>query len=161
MTPSIDTPTDELADPIRGQHPPERLAWIDRLRWANIALLLGLIVLSLSWELWLAPLKGGTGALAIKALPLALGISGLLKHRMYTNRWLSLLVWLYFTEGVVRATSDQGLSQQLAVIELILSVGLFVCCAVYVKLRLRVLPPKPKKGSPQALAAQAAKDTAA
>lgn len=161
MTPSIDTPTDELADPILGQHPPERLRWIERLRWANLALLLALIGLSLAWELWLAPLKGGTGALAIKALPLALGIAGLLKHRMYTNRWLSLLVWLYFTEGVVRATSDQGLSQWLAGIEVILSVGLFVCCAVYVKLRLRVLPPKPKKGSSEALAAQAAKDAQA
>ena len=25
---------------------------------------------------------------------------------MYTYRWVSLLVWLYFIEGVVRATSD-------------------------------------------------------
>jgi hypothetical protein len=38
-------------------------------------------------------------------------VLGLLRHRMYTYRWLSLLVWLYFTEGVVRATSDQGWSQ--------------------------------------------------
>jgi FAD/FMN-containing dehydrogenase len=27
---------------------------------------------------------------------------------MYTYRWVSLLVWPYFTEGVVRATSDRG-----------------------------------------------------
>jgi uncharacterized membrane protein len=40
---------------------------------------------------------------------------GLLRHRMYTYRWLSLLVWLYFTEGVVRATTEGGLSQRLAV----------------------------------------------
>ena len=33
---------------------------------------------------------------------------GLLRNRMYTYRWLSLLVWLYFTEGVVRAASDRG-----------------------------------------------------
>ncbi len=147
MTPSLDTPTDELADPIRGQHPPLRLALINRLRWINLILLLALIVLCLSWELWLAPLRGGTGTLALKALPLALGIAGLLKHRMYTHRWLSLLIWLYFTEGVVRATSELGLSQWLAGIEVILSVGLFVGCAAYVKLRLRVLPPKPKKGT--------------
>jgi uncharacterized membrane protein len=39
-------------------------------------------------------------------LPLLLPLPGLLKNRMYTYRWLSLLVWLYFAEGVVRATSD-------------------------------------------------------
>jgi hypothetical protein len=40
-------------------------------------------------------------------LPLALCVPGLLRHRMYTYRWLSLLVWLYVTEGVVRATSER------------------------------------------------------
>ena len=33
---------------------------------------------------------------------------------MYTYRWVSLLVWLYFTEGVVRATGDRGPSAVLA-----------------------------------------------
>lgn len=147
MHPTPDTPSPERVDAILGQHPPERLAWIERLRWVNLACLLGLVALSLLWELWLAPLKGGTGALAIKALPLALGITGVLKHRMYTYRWLSLLIWLYFTEGVVRATTETGLSQQLAIVEWVLSVCLFTGCAVYVRLRLRVLPPKPKKGA--------------
>ena len=78
-----------------------------------------------------------------KCCPFAL--PGILKHRLYTYRWLSLLVWLYFTEGVVRATSDHGVSQQLAIIETALSVALFTACAVYVRLRLRVLPPKAKK----------------
>ena len=55
-------------------------------------------------------------------------------------------MWLYFTEGVVRAAGDTGLSRQLAFIEVALSVVLFVGCAVYVRLRLRVLPPKLKGG---------------
>jgi uncharacterized membrane protein len=29
-------------------------------------------------------------------------LPGLLRHRLYTYRWLSLLVWLYVTEGLVR-----------------------------------------------------------
>ena len=37
-------------------------------------------------------------------LPLVLPLAGLLKHRLYTYRWVSLLVWLYFAEGIVRAT---------------------------------------------------------
>lgn len=119
------------------------------MRLLNVALLLSLIGLGLAWELWLAPLKGGTGALALKVLPLTLAIAGMLKHRLYTYRWVSLLVWLYFTEGAMRATSDTGISQALAGIEVTLSAALFTACAVYIRLRLRVLPPK-KKGKDDA-----------
>ena len=39
----------------------------------------------------------------IKVLPLCFPLAGLLRNRMYTYRWVSLMVWIYFTEGVVRA----------------------------------------------------------
>ncbi len=102
----------------------------------NLALvsLLALIVLCLAWELWLAPT--GRGTLAIKALPLALPLLGLWRYRMYTFRWLSLLIWLYFTEGLVRAASDSGLSAALALGEVVLSVLVFSACAWHVRLRL-------------------------
>jgi uncharacterized membrane protein len=132
----IDAPAADHA--ILGQHPPERLAVIVRWRWVTLGCTLALIVLGLAWELNLAPLKGGTGALAIKVLPLTLALAGLLKHKLYTYRWLSMLILLYFTEGVVRGTTEQGLSQQLAWAEIVLSFVVFVACAVYVKLRLRV-----------------------
>ncbi|MCH8180799.1 MAG: DUF2069 domain-containing protein [Proteobacteria bacterium] len=138
----IDAP---VHDPILGEHPPARLALIARLRSLNVALLLGLIVLGTAWELWLAPLPGGRGTLAIKVLPLAFALTGMLRHRLYTYRWMSLLVWLYFTEGVVRVTGDAGLSQALAGIEVALSVALFAACAVYVRVRLKVLPGKAAK----------------
>lgn len=123
---------------ILGQHPPERLAQIARWRALTLACTVGLIVLGLAWELRLAPLKGGTGALAIKVLPLSLALAGLLKHKLYTYRWLSMLILLYFTEGVVRGTTEQGLSQHLAWAETALSLLVFVACAVYVRQRLRV-----------------------
>lgn len=137
----IDAP---IHDPILGTHPPARLILIDRLRALNVAAVVSLLVLGVLWELWLAPLPGGTGALAIKVLPLAFAVTGMLRHRLYTYRWVSLLVWLYFTEGVVRVTGDAGMSQMLAGIEVALSVILFVACAVYVRVRLKVLPPKAK-----------------
>lgn len=140
--------TDSL-DTVFGSHPPARRALIERMRLLNVALLVALIGLGLAWELGLAPLKGGTGALALKVLPLTLALPGLLKHKLYTYRWLSLLIWLYFAEGVVRATSDSGTSQVLAGIEVTLSVALFTAGALYIRLRLRVLPPKAKKDSPQ------------
>jgi len=106
-------------------------------RWLAVGCLLGLIVLSLAWELWLAPLRPGGSWLALKALPLAVPLAGLLKHRMYTYRWVSLVVWLYFTEGVVRAWSDKPPGQWLAMLEIALCLGLFVACALHVRLRQR------------------------
>jgi uncharacterized membrane protein len=113
------------------------------VRWVAFGCVLGLIVLGVLWELKLAPLKGGTGMLALKVIPLTFGLTGVIKHRMYTYRWLSLLVWLYFTEGTMRAASDTGLSQVLAGIEVALSLVLFTACAVYVRLRLKAGKPGP------------------
>ena len=104
-------------------------------RAAALAALLALITLGLAWELWLAPT--GSGTLALKVLPLVLCVAGLLRHRMYTFRWLSLLIWLYFMEGVVRASTESGLSQLLAVAEVVLSLVLFVVSGIYIRWRLR------------------------
>lgn len=106
-------------------------------RWVAVGSLLGLIALGLAWELWLAPLRPGGSWLVLKVLPLCIPLAGLLKHRMYTYRWLSLMVWLYFTEGVVRAWSDQPPGNLLAGIQVVLCVLLFVACASHVRVRLR------------------------
>ena len=106
-------------------------------RWLAVGSLAALIVLSLAWELWLAPVRPGGSWLAIKALPLAVPLAGLLKRRMYTYRWVSLLVWLYFTEGVVRAWSDAAPSRWLALAEVALCLLLFVACTLHVRLRQR------------------------
>ena len=106
-------------------------------RTFSVACLLGLIFLSLLWELWLSPLRPGGSWLALKALPLCLPLAGLLKNRMYTYRWLSLLIWLYFTEGVVRAWSDPATGRVLAGLEIVLCMGLFVACTAHIRMRLR------------------------
>jgi len=72
-----------------------------------LAATMALCLLCLLWELWLAPT--GSGTLAIKALPLVLPLAGLARMRLYTYRWMSLLVWLYVAEGAVRATSERGI----------------------------------------------------
>ena len=107
-------------------------------RWLAVGSLVGLIVLGLAWELWLAPLRPGGSLLALKVLPLVIPLAGLYKNRMYTYRWVSLMIWLYFTEGVVRAWSDAlPLGRVLAGIEIVLCLMLFVACAMHVRLRLR------------------------
>ncbi|MCZ8294102.1 MAG: DUF2069 domain-containing protein [Hylemonella sp.] len=104
-------------------------------RQLAVASLLGLIVLGLAWEFWLAPLRPGGSWLALKVLPLCLPLAGLLKNRMYTYRWLSLLLWLYFTEGVVRATSEPAPGAWLAGLEVLLSLALFAACVMHIRLR--------------------------
>ncbi|QNP60663.1 DUF2069 domain-containing protein [Paenacidovorax monticola] len=106
-------------------------------RWLAVGSLLGLIVLSLAWELVLAPLRPGGSWLALKALPLCIPLAGLLKRRMYTYRWVSLMVWLYFTEGVVRTWSDRPPGNWLALAEIALCLLLFTACALHVRLRQR------------------------
>jgi uncharacterized membrane protein len=113
---------------------PDAIAWT---RTVAVGALLALIALGLAWELWLAPLRPGGSWWALKVLPLALPLAGLLKHRMYTYRWVSLLVWLYFTEGVVRATSERGTSALLAALQVALCLLLFAACAAHVRWRLR------------------------
>nr|WP_315496169.1 DUF2069 domain-containing protein [uncultured Rhodoferax sp.] len=104
-------------------------------RWVAVISTVGLILLGLFWELWLAPT--GTGTLALKVLPLCIPLAGLLKNRMYTYRWVSLMVWLYFTEGVVRAWSDKAPGNWLALLEVLLCIVLFVACTAHIRLRLK------------------------
>ena len=113
-------------------------AVVRRARVAALAGLIGLIVLGLAWELWLAPT--GSGTLALKVLPLALCLAGLWRHRMFIFRWLSLLLWLYVMEGVVRAATERGPAQVLAMVEVALCLWLFAACTVYIRARLRAAP---------------------
>lgn len=112
---------------------PDRVVRLTRA--VSIASLLGLIVLGVAWELVLAPT--GNRSLVLKVVPLLFPLFGLLKHRMYTHRWVSLLVWIYFTEGTVRASSDPYPSSALALIEVALCLSLFIASAVHVRWRLK------------------------
>ena len=100
---------------------------------ASLSLIL-LIVLCLAWEGFLAPLKPHGSNLILKAVPLLLPLFGVLKGRRYSYQWSSMFILIYFTEGAVRAWSDQGLSAQLALIEVLLSLIYFGCAIFYAKL---------------------------
>ncbi len=108
---------------------------INLVRWLAVATTISLIVLGLGWELLWAPVRPGGSTLALKVFPLCIPLAGLLKNRMYTYRWLSLLVWIYFTEGVVRAYSDKAPGNYLAMAEVVLCAVLFVACVLHVRLR--------------------------
>ncbi len=95
--------------------------------------LIGLIFLCIAWELRLAPIQPGGSALVFKVLPLLAALFGVLHGKRYTYKWSSLLILLYFAEGLVRSTSDQGTSQALAVVEVLLSTTFFASAVSFLR----------------------------
>ena len=104
---------------------------IQKLQIGASLSLIALILLCLAWEGFLAPLKPEGSKLILKALPLLLPLFGILKGRRYTYQWSSLLILAYLTEGLVRATSDTGLSQQLALVESVLASIYFISVLMF------------------------------
>ena len=98
-----------------------------------VASLLLLIAYCIAWELWFAPLRPGGSWLVLKVVPLLFPLIGVLKRDVYTMQWSSMLILLYFMEGVVRATSDPGRSATLAWGEVALACLFFVCVLAYLR----------------------------
>ncbi len=72
--------------------------------------------------------------MALKALPLALPLGGVLKGRRYTYQWSSMLILAYLAEGLTRAWSERGASQLLASLEVVLSLAFFAAAVSYARL---------------------------
>jgi uncharacterized membrane protein len=104
-----------------------------RLQWLASASLIALILLCLAWELWLAPLKPGGSMWVLKTLPLLAPLFGILHGKLYTYRWSTLLIWPYFTEGVMRAMTEAPPSRTLAILETVLSVVFFLAAAFFAR----------------------------
>jgi uncharacterized membrane protein len=96
-----------------------------------------LAALCLLWEWLLAPIRPGGSWMVLKALPLLIPLPSILSpspRRRYTYQWSTLFIWLYFTEGVVRAWSDiSTVSQTLATIQVVLCVAFFIAAVGYVR----------------------------
>lgn len=73
-----------------------------------------MVALGVAWEAWLAPIRPGAWILALKMLPLALSLPAIARGHRRTYQWWSMGILAYFTEAIVRATSDSGPSVPLA-----------------------------------------------
>lgn len=96
-----------------------------------VASFVALILLGLAWELWLAPVRPGGTSLALKVLPLLIGLPGIVKGRVRAYQAWSMGILLYLCEGLVRGMSDTGLSAHLAMVEVALSVIAFGAILAY------------------------------
>ncbi len=110
-------------------------------RITAIVCLYALLLLCIAWEMWLAPLRPGGSWLALKVLPLLWIAPGITRGRVYTYRASTMLILAYFTEGVVRAWSDGGVSAKLALAEIVLSVVFFGAAIAWVRASRAVRSP--------------------
>jgi uncharacterized membrane protein len=108
--------------------------------------LIALIFLCLAWEGVLAPLRPGGSWLILKGIFPLVALFGILRGKRYTYKWVSLFVQFYLMEGLVRASSDHGLSQWLAVGETLLAAILFVTVILYIR---ATRAPKEEKAAQQ------------
>ena len=109
------------------------------LHYASIVSLIALMLLCIAWEARLAPLRPGGSMLMLKTLPLLLPLPGILRGKIYTFQWSSMLVLLYLMEGMVRAMTDKGFSATLALAELGIATVFFFSTIFYVRFSARKL----------------------
>jgi len=98
-------------------------------RWA-VALVAALALLEVLWELVLAPLRPGGSWLALKALPLALLWWPLARGKVRPRQIASLLLPLYFGEGIVRALTEHGRHAQVAALATAIALAALVAVLV-------------------------------
>ncbi len=105
------------------------------LRWhvTAAASLYALLLLCFAWEMWLAPLRPGGSWLLLKVIPLLWIAPGITRGRHYTYRASTMLILIYFVEGVVRAWSDAGPGSSLAIAEIVLSTVFFVAAIAWIR----------------------------
>jgi uncharacterized membrane protein len=92
--------------------------------------LIGLIILNLIWEIFYNPLHSEGSLMVIKSAILLIPLSGILKKNRYTYQWSSMFILLFFIEGIVRFYSETGVSQSMALYQIILS-GIFFLSTMF------------------------------
>lgn len=102
--------------------------------WLSCSCFVGLIILCVAWELFLAPIRPQGSWLVLKVVPLLPLAAGIFRGRIRAFQIASLLLWVYFAEGATRVASDPALlSRFFAGLEIALCLGLFTGIALHLK----------------------------
>ena len=92
--------------------------------------LIGLIILNLLWEIFYNPLRSEGSLMVIKSVVLLIPLPGILKKNRYTYQWSSMCILLFLIEGIVRFYSETGVSQSMALYQIMLS-GIFFLSTMF------------------------------
>ncbi len=96
------------------------------------AAIVDLIMVCVAWEWLISPLRPGGSWLVLKAVPLIIMLPGVWRANVYTMQWSSMAILIYTTEALTRIT-ESGWNMWMAILELILSVTVFVALLMYLK----------------------------
>ena len=92
----------------------------------TVSALVALVLLLVLWETTLAPLRPGSGWLALKALPLALLRPGVMRGSRRARQWLALLLPFYVAEGAARALTEHGRHALVASVATVVAITAFI-----------------------------------
>jgi len=112
--------------------PPALSAAASWQRWA-VALVAALALFEALWEMSFAPLRPGGSWLVLKALPLAVLWLPLARGHRRARQMASLVLPLYFGEGIVRAMTESGRHAQVAAV----ATAIALCALIAVLLSFR------------------------
>ena len=85
------------------------------------------------WEIFFNPLEAQGSLMVVKSVALLMPLFGILKNNRYTYQWASMFILLFFIEGVVRFYSESGISQSMALYQIILSLVFFISTISFCK----------------------------
>jgi uncharacterized membrane protein len=102
-----------------------------------------MVVYGASWEGLIDPVREGSW-LWLKVVPLVMALPGLYQGRVYTFQWMSLLIWLYVCEALVRLIGLQWLERLLAAGWLVLGLALTAVILHAIRRYKRQQPPTPE-----------------
>ncbi|CAN1549705.1 COG3308 Predicted membrane protein [Burkholderiaceae bacterium] len=91
-----------------------------------------LIILCISWEWFIAPLRPQGSWLILKALPLIIVLPGIWQGKNYVMQCTSMLILIYVAEALVRIL-ETGANRYLAILELIFATVVFISLLLYLK----------------------------
>lgn len=104
----------------------------------STVLAIALISLGLAWETALDPIRPGGSWLALKVVPLVLALRGLHQGRIYTFKWMSLVIWIYVGEALVRIVGLTASERLLAGNSLALSLGLAITILAGARAQIKI-----------------------
>jgi uncharacterized membrane protein len=118
-----------------------------RCAWLSLTFL---ILLLITWEVVTYTNPVGATWTLVKILPLLIILRKVLQRHIYTLQWSSMLILLYFTEGVVQAWSNlDHFSRQMGLIEITLTIIYFFCSIFFLRPYKRIAKQKAKLAKEQ------------
>ena len=116
-------------------------------RTATLTGYFGLIALLFAWQLWLSPPKLPVGFVLLFLVgPLLFPLRGIVAGRPKSHFWASLLALFYIVHGIGEAYAV-GPDRPLAIIEIVLSITLYVGALMYVRCKGGVIPRREKNAN--------------